>query len=237
MPRTGRASTGGMYCHVLNRGNARAEVFHDQADYAAFTELLARACERTPMRIVGWCLMPNHFHLVLRPREDGDLAAWMQWLMTSQVRWYHRRYGGSGHVWQGRYKSFPVQRRRAGAAARARGVLEGANPLWLLLRYVERNALRARLVRRAENWAWSSLHWWLRAASDRPVRIVSAGRGEDWARLVNEPLTEAELSAVRRSVNRGTPLGETRWVRRTAGKLGLEYTLRPRGRPRKQPEE
>ena len=119
MPRTGRASTGGMYCHVLNRGNGRAEVFHDQADYAAFAELLARACGRVPMRILGWCLMPNHFHLVLWPRGDGELAGWMQWLMTSHVRWYHRRYGSSGHVWQGRYKSFPVQRRRAGAAARA----------------------------------------------------------------------------------------------------------------------
>ena len=85
---------GGLYCHVLNRGNGRAQVFHDAADYAAFVELMGLACRRVAMRVLGWCLMPNHFHLVVWPRADGDLAAWMQWLMTSHVRRYHSGYGG-----------------------------------------------------------------------------------------------------------------------------------------------
>ena len=82
MPRTARASVGGMCYHVLNRGNGRAEVFHKDGDYAAFVELMAEANERLPMRILGYCLMPNHFHLVLWPRGDGDLSRWMQWLLT-----------------------------------------------------------------------------------------------------------------------------------------------------------
>ncbi|KPK80582.1 MAG: hypothetical protein AMJ81_11820 [Phycisphaerae bacterium SM23_33] len=237
MPRTARAATGGICCHVLNRGNARAEVFHDQEDYAAFMDLMGRACGRVAMRVLGWCLMPNHFHLVLWPRADGDLGRWMQWLMTSHVRRYHGRYGSSGHVWQGRFKSFPIQRRRPPARARAAGLLEAANPLWLVLRYVERNALRARLVRQAEKWAWSSLRWWLRPADPRPVRIWPAGRPKNWAALVNRPLSEAEVAALRRSVNRGTPLGQALWVRRVAAKLGLQHSLRPRGRPPKRPEK
>jgi len=92
MPRTARASLGNFCYHVLNRGNARAEVFHKTEDYAAFVELFAPACERVSLRLVGWCLLPNHFHLVLWPRKDGDLGRWMQWLLTSHVRRYHKHY-------------------------------------------------------------------------------------------------------------------------------------------------
>src|SRR5688572_10749124 len=106
MPRTARAAVGGLCYHVLNRGNGRAAVFHKPEDYDAFVDLFVAANERLPMRILGWCLMPNHFHLVLRPHADGDLRRWMQWLMTSHVRRYHRHYQSSGHVWQGRFKAF-----------------------------------------------------------------------------------------------------------------------------------
>ena len=109
MPRTARASVGGMCYHVLNRGNGQAKVFHKDADYAAFLDLMVEANERLRLRVLGYVLMPNHFHLVLWPRGDGDLSRWMQWLMTSHVRRYHRHYHGSGHVWQGRFKAFPIQ--------------------------------------------------------------------------------------------------------------------------------
>jgi len=65
--------------------------------------------DHVPMRLTGYCLLNNHFHLLLWPHCDGDLSRWMQWLLTSHVRRYHRHYGGSGHVWQGRFKAFPVQ--------------------------------------------------------------------------------------------------------------------------------
>src|SRR5688572_24903460 len=147
MPRTARASAGNYCYHVLNRGNARQEVFHKPEDYAAFLRLMTEANERedgVSMRLLGYCLMPNHFHLVLWPREDGDLSRWMQWLLTSHVRRYHRHYGTSGHVWQGRFKAFPIQK---------------DEHLLLVLRYVERNPVRAKTlgVRRAERWPWSSL--------------------------------------------------------------------------------
>jgi REP element-mobilizing transposase RayT len=141
MPRTLRASAGGYCYHVLNRGNERARVFHDDDDYHGFVALLREACARVPMRLIGYCAMPNHFHLVLWPHEDGDLSLWMQWLLTTQAHGYRMRYRGSGHVWQGRFKSFPI---------------EEDEHLLTVLRYVERNPLRAGLVGRAEEWLWSS---------------------------------------------------------------------------------
>ncbi|HUY31645.1 MAG TPA: transposase, partial [Pirellulales bacterium] len=151
MARTARASVGGICYHVLNRGNGRAQVFHKDGDFVAFVELMAAACRRLPLRVLGYCLMPNHFHLVLWPRGDEDLSLWMQWLMTSHVRRYHRHYRSSGHVWQGRFKAFPI---------------EQDDHLLTVLRYVERNPLRAGLVQRAESWAWSSLTW--RPSRKRP---------------------------------------------------------------------
>ena len=141
MPRSSRPTPGGYCYHVLNRGNARRTVFRKPADYDSFVGLLGEAQERGPMRLVAWCLMPNHFHLVLWPRGDGDLSRYMMWLLTAQVRRYHRHYRSSGHVWQGRFKSFPIQK---------------DEHLIAVLRYVERNPLRANLVAKAQDWRWSS---------------------------------------------------------------------------------
>jgi REP element-mobilizing transposase RayT len=109
MPRTARASAANYCYHVLNRGNARAEVLHNDADYEAFLALITEASLRRPMRLLGYCRMPNHFHLALWPEGDGDLSRWMHWLLTAHVRRYLKHYHSSGHVWQGRFKAFPIQ--------------------------------------------------------------------------------------------------------------------------------
>ena len=211
-----------MVFHVLNRGNARARIFHKDADYEAFERILGEAKERYDMRVLAYCLMPNHWHLVLWPRHDGDLSRFMGWLtLTHTQRWHaHRGTGGSGHVYQGRFKSFPVQ---------------ADDHFLTVCRYVERNALRANLVKRVEQWRWSSL--WRRVRGDAaakellshwPVRCP-----RDWKDWVNEPQSEQEVEALRRSIIRGSPYGEESWVERVVKRLGLEITLRPRGRPRK----
>jgi putative transposase len=204
---------------VLNRGNRRAEVFHEHDDYAAFLELLGLATARLPVRLVGYCLMPNHFHLVAWPTEDGQLGRWMHWLMTAQVRRYRKRHGTAGHVWQGRYKAFPIQE---------------DDHLITVLRYVERNALRAGLVGSAEDWPYSSLHG---GAGSPPLDPGPVPRRRRWREFVNRPMIEAESEAVRLSITRDRPFGSERWVDSTADRLGLRYTLRNPGRPRKpQPE-
>ncbi|MBS3735425.1 MAG: IS30 family transposase [Phycisphaerae bacterium] len=160
MPRAARAAVGGIVYHVLNRGNARLPLFESPDEYALFLSILAQAHDRVAMRTIGYCLMPNHWHLVLRPREDGDLSEFMRWLTVTHTQRWHAARGtpGSGHLYQGRFKSFPVQAGRLSRAQRAAGVIEGGDPVLSVLRYVERNPLRAGLATRVEAWPWSSLH-------------------------------------------------------------------------------
>src|SRR3984957_4727001 len=139
MPRQARSAPGGLVYHAMNRGNGRQRLFHKEADYLAFEKVMLQAIARTPTRLLGWCLMPNHWHLILWPKEDGELSAFVRWLtLTHTQRWHaHRHSAGRGHVYQGRFKSFPIEK---------------DEHLLTVLRYVERNALRARMVERAEDW-------------------------------------------------------------------------------------
>jgi putative transposase len=207
---------------VINRGNARGEVFHKDEDYAAFVGLLEQACERLPMRVLAYCVMPNHFHLVLWPHGDGDLSRWMQWLLTAHVRRYHRHYQGSGHVWQGRFKAFPIQQ---------------DEHLLTVLRYVERNPLRANLVARAQEWAWSSASQWGKQELPAYLHVGPVRYEGNWLMWVNRAQSDAEEAALRRCVARGTPYGGPAWQRLIARRLGLESSLRPRGRPRLRPQK
>jgi putative transposase len=222
MGRPQRAAEGGYVYHVLNRANARMTIFGDEGDYQAFENVLLEAVERTGTRLLAYCLMPNHWHLLVWPREDGELSRFVGWLtLTHTQRWHaHRHSAGSGHVYQGRFKSFPV---------------EDDEHYYTVARYVERNALRANLVRRAEQWPWGSLYRWLRgSAEDRT--LLSAWplpRKASWVDHVNAAQTEAELTALRRSVERGSPFGGAPWSERTIRRLGLESTIRPQGRPKK----
>src|ERR1700735_5175168 len=109
MPRTARASRGGIVYHVTNRGKGRATVFHKEAAFQALIDLMDDAWKRLPVPVLAYCLMPNHFHLVLWPSHDGDLSTWMGWLMNAHVRRYHRHYHSSGHIWQGRFRAFPIE--------------------------------------------------------------------------------------------------------------------------------
>lgn len=222
MPRAARVTPGGFVYHVLNRGVGRNRLFWKDADYAAFEQIMEETLATRPMRICAYCLMPNHWHLILWPEHDGELAAFMQRLTVTHVtRWQRRkRQVGYGHVYQGRYKSFPV---------------ESDEHFYTAVRYVERNPLRAGLIRRADQWRWSSLWRRLNGTRDQK-RLLSSwplSRPRQWSEYVEQPLTEAELEAVRRSVQKGQPLGDAQWTQRVARQLGLEFTLRARGRPRK----
>jgi putative transposase len=218
MPRTARASVGDYCYHVINRGNARTEVFHAEGDYQAFLDLLCQASARLPMRILAYCLMPNHFHLAIWPYRDGDLSRWMQWLLTAHVRRYHRWHESSGHVWQGRFKAFPI---------------EQDDHLLTVLQYIEQNPVRAQLVLRAEEWRWSSARAWRESVRGPCVEAGPVARPEPWLGWVNELMEETEVQRVRQSVNRNAPFGSDTWTAVTAERLGLDASLRPIGRPQK----
>jgi putative transposase len=219
MPRTARAALGGVVYHVLNRGNGRMNIFRKPEDYQAFCKLLVEGKQRAQVEVFGFCLMPNHWHIVLRPRRDDDLAAYISWVTNTHVKRYRAHYrGSSGHLYQGRYKSFPVE--------------EDAY-LLTLLRYVEANPIRCepRLARRAREWRWSSLGCEADIAKDLLTRWP-VDRPRNWGELVEEALPTAAKERIQASLERGRPLGSAAWTEASAKRMGLEFTMNPRGRPK-----
>ena len=206
MPRRLRCNTGGYVYHVLNRAVGRSTLFHKDGDYAAFEKVLRQAKDWQPIRLLGYCLMPNHWHLLLWPAHDGDLSEFMRWLTVTHTQRYHAHYhtSGEGPLYQGRFKSFPIQ--------------EDEHFL-TVLRYVERNPLRAGLVQQAEDWRWSSL-WQRRQRGPQP--LIEEGPvplPRSWRAHVNAVQTEAELEALRRrcagavltEMRRGCPRPPRSW--------------------------
>ncbi len=222
MGRPLRAAAGGIIYHVLNRANGRQVMFDSPQDYLTWEKVLLEAQEHVPVRILAYCVMPNHWHLVLWPRRDGDLSRFMAWLtLTHTQRWHAQHHSvGSGHLYQGRFKSFPVQ---------------SDEHFLTVCRYVERNALRAKLVKCAENWQWSSL--WRRNQGIKHSQWLTdwpVPRPRQYTKWTNDPQTGEELEAVRQCVQRGRPVGRESWVQRMTRRLNLESTLRPRGRPKRE---
>ncbi|MBB6443408.1 transposase [Phycisphaera mikurensis] len=210
----------------MNRGNGRLTIFADDADFLAFEAVLERAAARFPqVEILAYCLMPNHWHLVLRPREDGVLSRFMAWLtLTHTKRWHmHQETSGEGHLYQGRFRSFIVQ---------------PGEHFVKVCRYVERNALRAGLVAKAEHWRWGSLWRWHGGTLDQ-TRLLSGWpeppgrRPPGWVERVNRPQSPKELEVIRLSIARGRPLGDPAWRDVTIKQYGLESTMRSRGGQRK----
>lgn len=214
MPRIARALADNCCYHLINRGNGRQQVFHKDGDYGAFIDLMLQAREKYSVRILAWCLMPNHFHLLVQPVQADQLNKWMQWLMTSHVRRYHRHYGTSGHVWQGRYKSFIVQ---------------DNDHLLTVARYIEANPVRAGISATAAQWPWSSHSARSAAINGMRPDTLPISLPDDWTAYVDTPLTGAEIEKLRNSVNRQTPFGKEDWRDDLCGQMGLESTLRPRG--------
>jgi REP-associated tyrosine transposase len=219
MPRLQRIAPGGEVYHVVNRANGRLHLFRKDEDYLAFYRVLLQAQQRFPTRLLAWCIMGNHWHFVVWPRNDGELSRFFGYLgLTHAVRWQvaHRAVG-TGHVYQGRFKNFIIQR---------------DEHLKWVLRYAERNPLRAGLVKRAQDWRFSSLHARLHGPQELRELLSEwpIERPVDWVQEVNRPQTDAELDAIRLSLRRGRPLGQEKWVKQTAARYDLESTLRSRGR-------
>jgi putative transposase len=204
MPRRARVAPGGQIYHIMNRASGDLLLFDGPASYRSFIHLVAEAAEVTGMRILAFCVMPNHWHLVVWPRNDADLRRFVQRFTIRHAHSWHVRNGsvGRGHLYQGRYKSFPV-----------------GNDSYLLTvcRYVERNPVRALLVGRAEDWPWSSASWRARDGSPAAsvgqipmIRLVPmrVDMPRDWLRWVNDPQTEAELHRLRLHVRSGALLAD-----------------------------
>jgi putative transposase len=200
-------STAGLYFHVVNRAAKRSTLFESAADYQAFERVLALAITRSDVALFAYCVMPNHWHLLLSPRSDGALSRFMHWLTTTHARRWQtlRELDGQGAVYQGRFKAIPVG--------------DDRHFLWVC-RYIERNPLRANLVGRAEDWRWSSLT----KRDVGPVAYLSAWPVQcppNWLEHVNQPQTESEERAFREATARGEPFGDDSWAEAVKKRMGL----------------
>ena len=222
MGRARRVDVGGVVYHVLNRANFRSRLFRSPAHYQEFLSILEESLKFVPMRILAYCLMPNHWHLVLYPRADGDLVKFLQRVTLTHTQRYHAktRTVGYGHVYQGRYKSLLVQ--------------SGSHFL-ALVRYVERNAKRAGLVKKAEEWPWSSVHVRLYGKAEQKKMLSPWPTPEpaDYVPGLNRSPGREEVEKIRYAIQRSRPYGSDKWVSNAVGKFGLKITMRNPGRPKK----
>jgi putative transposase len=212
MPRRPRGELRGEIHHVLNRGNNRQAVFHDERDHREFIQAMRNAKARIPIEIYSFTTMSNHFHAVMRPRDIDTLSRFVHAWLSDHASKHNRRYDLPGHIWQGRFKAFPVA---------------GDDHFLTVMKYVLQNPVRAGLVANARDYPWSSLNH--RAITDPwplPVADIDAWLGD--------PVDPRALESLRNSVNRQLPFGTTAWTKRTAAALGLPTTPPRRGRPPKR---
>lgn len=197
MARAPRIDIADYQYHVLNRANARSQIFNTTEDYQLFTEILTETVELLDMRLLAFCLMPNHWHLILEPRADGDLSRFMARLTNTHVKQYQSKHSsvGMGHLYQGRYKSF---------------MIEDGQYFYTVLRYVERNALKAKLCNRAEDWSWGSAALRAKGGSKllSPLPITLP---DTYLQELNKPLFASEEEAIEFSENRSVPFASAAW--------------------------
>ena len=216
-----RQCAGGQVYHIINRANGRLRIFKKPADFEAFERVLAEGLERVDMRICGYCIMGTHWHFLLWPHEDGDVTKFMGWITTTHAKRWHTAHGttGIGHLYQGRFKSFPVQ----------------ASEHYLkVLQYIESNPLRAKLVEDSNAWQYSSLA--IRHGLEKPGLNIYKGPvklPKTWRKDVNTIPDETTEAEIQNCIIRGAPFGGKTWTKSISQKLNLESTLNPRGRPRK----
>jgi len=221
MARQPRIDLAGYTYHVINRASGRVPIFRKHADYTQFEEVLEEAVERTDMGIAAYCIMPNHFHFALQPKNDGDVQAFMGWLTKTQTLRWHASHGtiGHGHLYQGRYKSFIVN----------------TDEYYLtLMRYIEQNPLRAHLVNRTEEWKWGSAYRRYHGTAEQK-HILDTWRVSEpaaYQKELNVLQKEDILSEVRNAITKGVPLGGASWRAELIDSLGLGYTMRGVGRPK-----
>lgn len=223
MPRLARTVCARVPHHITQRGNRREQVFFADDDRAAYLSWLKEYAEKHDVDILAYCLMTNHLHLVAVPATDDGLHRLLKPLHMRYAQRINRARSWKGHLWQGRFFSSALDE----------------TYLWAAVRYVERNPVRAKMVRKAENYRWSSAaaHCGL---SDDPVLTRKpswtrqfAGIG-DWSAWLAEGDEPEKLGALRRNVENGLPCGSEKFIQKLEKMTGRVLQYRPRGRPKQQ---
>ena len=214
MARMARVVAAGVPHHVTQRGNRRQQVFFSDDDYLAYRALLAQSCRDAGVAVWAYCLMPNHVHLIMVPRDEDGLRAALADAHRRYSRAVNFREGWRGYLWQGRFASFPMDE----------------NYLLACARYVELNPVRARLVARPRDWRWSSARAHLSGDDDKLVRAAPLlSRVDDWKAFLGEGLDGVAREAIRSAERTGRPLGGEGFVRRLEKRLERPLARRKPG--------
>ncbi|MEO7157047.1 MAG: transposase [Vicinamibacterales bacterium] len=218
MPRRPRHALSGVAFHVMNRAVRGTTLFEDERDFDAFARILREALFESRVEVLAYQVMRNHWHFVMTCQRIADLSTLMHRFEGRHANnWAGaHRARGRGYVYQGRFKSVPVQT---------------SHSLFRVCRYVERNALRQNLVARAEDWDWGSLHARCNDYYPIPLSVWPIAPPPNWTELVNTPQSDQELADLRKCVRCDHPIGEEEWVKAVAPFVGM--TLRAIGRPKK----
>jgi len=222
MPRLARTVFSGVPHHITQRGNRREDVFFSDEDREVYLEWLQSYCEKHDVDMLAYCLMSNHIHLVAVPNSEEGLQRVLKPLHMRYAQHINRSRGWKGHLWQGRFFSSPLD--------------DGY--LWAAIRYVERNPVRAGMVKKAEDYRWSSAaaHCDLRADSLLTGKAVwkdmfaSIANWPAWLRMEDHV---DQVNVLRKHVEKGLPCGSESFVRELGRKIGRMLEYRPQGRPRK----
>jgi putative transposase len=221
MSRRLRHTLQGAAFHVMNRAVKRSTLFEYSAEYDAFLALVREGLEESLIRIIAYCLMPNHWHFVVTCDRIEHISEWLKWVsQTHAIRWnLAHNARGTGAVYQSRFKAVPIQTETS---------------LARVCRYVERNALRAGLVTAAELWRWGSLYACCENCHAIPLRRWPILKPPNWVEIVNQADDQAQLKALRNNIWRNQPIGDPDWQKAVAPFVGM--SMRPIGRPKKIPD-
>lgn len=218
MPRIARVVVPDYPHHITQRGTNKSAIFLDDEDRRCFLQYLNSRAEKTEVNIWAYCLMDNHFHLLLEPKKDQSLGKCLHGTTFLYAQHYNKKYARSGRLWQNRYFSCPVDKEEY---------------LWAVVRYMERNPVRAKIVTKAEDWKWSSAEAHISGRKDGHLGLLdwlNADERAEYRRFLDD---EGEDDEIRKATSTGRPLGDASFVEKLQELSGRELKYQRRGRPRK----
>ena len=223
MPRIARITEIDFPHHIVQRGNNRQRIFFDDNDKKKYLDLLRRYSEECSCKINAYCLMPNHIHMILIPLLINALSKMMQKLSLGYTQYINKKYKRTGRLWECRFYS---------------SLIEKEMYLWAACRYIARNPVRAKIVEKIEEYKWSSAsaRYYYKVEQSNFVAPIWHDNLEkqEYMKFLDQPDNENDLTIIRKTILKGTPLGSANFIKCISEKLGITIKTKPKGRPRKE---
>jgi len=221
MPRIARIVGAGYPHHIIERGNNRERVFANPIDYEKYLSFLSKYSEEREVAVLAYCLMPNHIHLLVRPSGEETLAKMMQGVTLCYSKYFNRENGRTGRLWECRYYST---------------VIDGDSYLWTVSKYIENNPVRAGIVKKPEDYPYSSAKAHILRKKDPILKepLFDEGELDEYRRFIKLEEDKRILEDIRKQTRSGKPLGDGGFLETLSEKMGCSLSFRPKGRPRKK---